>query len=574
VQTPGLDLASVGLPEVWAGCDAWTVFDTDFLDGQRFLSLWRAWQHDSLRPRLLHYVAIASVAPCMATHGAGHHADHHRGDAQELATQLLDRGIGFHRILLSNAQVSLTLCIGDVQTMAGEHVFQADTLLCSAPANKWAAQALARRCKRGTRFWMDTAPISGADAVAIGHLSDWAQAAGFQSDHIPPHAQALCGTFNPRWDIPTSRTPSAHVVPSPGRCAIVGAGIAGASVAHALALRGWQVTVFDQEAHPSGGASGLPAGLAVPHTSADDNPRSRLSRSGSRLLMQHAERLLVRGQDWEPSGVLEKRAEGGALWHRQACWITPAALVQAWLTHPGITFIGNTKVAAIQRADGVWTLRDPQGRDLGGYAVVVLANAMGCAKLLKGFEVGVQIQPDLQDKIAALQAIHGTLSHGTYAEALAGLPETPVNGNGCFIPRVPGAAGTQWFAGSTFEPEIRAASDLGAQHMANMERLNHLLPLEAFDLGETLSRGQVSQWSATRCVTHDRLPLVGPIETTSGSGLWLCAGMGARGLSFSALCAELLVARLGAEPLPVEFSLSGSLDANRVRRKRVDTQPD
>ncbi|MFZ3220859.1 MAG: hypothetical protein WA174_12540, partial [Rhodoferax sp.] len=48
--------------------------------------------------------------------------------------------------------------------------------------------------------------------------------------------------------------------------------------------------------------------------------------------------------------------------------------------------------------------------------------------------------------------------------------------------------------------------------------------------------------------------------------LWLCVGMGSRGLSFTALCAELLAARLGAEPLPVEFSLSRSLDANRVRR--------
>jgi tRNA 5-methylaminomethyl-2-thiouridine biosynthesis bifunctional protein len=44
--------------------------------------------------------------------------------------------------------------------------------------------------------------------------------------------------------------------------------------------------------------------------------------------------------------------------------------------------------------------------------------------------------------------------------------------------------------------------------------------------------------------------------------------MGSRGLSFAALCAELLVARLCAEPLPVEFSLSRNLDANRVRRKQ------
>jgi tRNA 5-methylaminomethyl-2-thiouridine biosynthesis bifunctional protein len=134
---------------------------------------------------------------------------------------------------------------------------------------------------------------------------------------------------------------------------------------------------------------------------------------------------------------------------------------------------------------------------------------------------------------------------------------------------VPSATGEQWLAGSTFEPDALVASDLKAQHVANMERLRQLLPVDGFDLADTLDRGPVGQWSATRCVTHDRLPLVGPIETTSGSGLWLCVGMGARGLSFSALCAELLVARLGAEPLPVEFSLSGSLDANRAQRLRL-----
>jgi tRNA 5-methylaminomethyl-2-thiouridine biosynthesis bifunctional protein len=106
-----------------------------------------------------------------------------------------------------------------------------------------------------------------------------------------------------------------------------------------------------------------------------------------------------------------------------------------------------------------------------------------------------------------------------------------------------------------------------------MERLRRLLPLEGYDLPDTLDRGPVAQWTSTRCITHDRLPLVGPVETTAGPGLWLCVGMGARGLSLSALCAELLAARLGAEPLPVEFSLSRSLDVNRVRRKtasRVD----
>jgi len=567
VPTPVLDLACVDLPDAWAGRDAWTVLDTHFQDGQRFLNLCRTWQRDARRPRLLHYVGIASVVPQVDVHDSAPD-DERRSLARDLADQLRDRGAGFHRILLNHAQVSLTLCIGDAQGMLGEQVFQADTLLCAAPADKWAVQLLARRCKRGTRFWMDTTPPRGTTAATDTQLPGLLQATGFELDSAVRPANALCGTFNPRWNIPTGRTPSHHVAHSPGRCAVIGAGIAGTSVAHALALRGWQVTVFDQEARPAGGASGLPAGLAVPHVSADDNPRSRLSRNGTRLLLQHADRLLVRGQDWEPSGVLEKRADGNALWHPQACWIKPAELVQAWLASTGIAFVGNTQIAALQRTDELWTLHDLQGQDVGRYAVVVLANAMGCAALLNGSGPGVQLKPDLQDKLKALQAVHGTLSHGTYAEALEGLPQTPVNGNGCFIPHVPSARGVQWFAGSTFEPDAMAASDLRTQHTANMERLSQLLPLQGFNLGETLDRGPVAQWSATRCVTHDRLPLVGPVETASGSGLWLCVGMGARGLSFSALCAELLVARLGAEPLPMEFSLSGGLDVNRLRRLR------
>ena len=45
--------------------------------------------------------------------------------------------------------------------------------------------------------------------------------------------------------------------------------------------------------------------------------------------------------------------------------------------------------------------------------------------------------------------------------------------------------------------------------------------------------------------------------------------MGARGLTFSALGAELLLAaRLGGEPWPLESSLARSLDVRRPKRKR------
>ena len=52
-------------------------------------------------------------------------------------------------------------------------------------------------------------------------------------------------------------------------------------MAHSLAVRGWSVTVLDQAPGVGAGASGLPAGLAAPHVSPDDNVLSRITGSPS-----------------------------------------------------------------------------------------------------------------------------------------------------------------------------------------------------------------------------------------------------------------------------------------------------
>lgn len=547
-----LDLACCGLPAAWAGLHAWTVLDTDFQDGQHFLNTWRTWQNDPKRPRMLHYVGIACAAPVFSGSPA-------------LSAQVARLGPGFHRLLLDQAQVSLTLCLGDVAAMLAEQGFQADTLFARESADRWEIQALARRCKRGTRFQMA--------AGSTQDLSNLLSAAGFQTEASSSDTAMCIGRFDPQWAIPNSRTANHQVHTLPARCAVIGAGITGASVAHALAVRGWQVSVFDQAAHPAAGASSLPVGLAVPHVSVDNNPRSRLSLSGTRLLHQHAGQLLVLGQDWDPTGVTERRSDGSTVWHDQACWIRPAQLVQAYLAVPGIRFTGSSKVASLSRGNSAWHLRDAVAHHLGEFDAVVIANAMGCTELLNGLHSMEAIGPELRDKLTALQPFHGTLSHGRYTERICGLPETPVNGNGCFIPNIPSAEGAQWFAGSTFVADAVLAANGTAQHAANMERLQQLLPEQGAHLVETLNRGPVALWSSTRCVTHDRLPLVGAVDGACDPGLWLCVGMGSRGLSFSALCAELLVARLGAEPLPIAASLARSVDVNRVRRRPSVSAP-
>ncbi len=555
------------LPEAWAHQPAWTVLDTDFQHGQHFRTIWLAWQRDAQRPRLLHYVAMAEALPVWLVTCDATGADRQPVGWGALSAQALELGNGFHRLLLDAGRVSLTLCLGDVQRQLAEHVFQADTIFAAPPTDKWAVQLLARRCKRGTRFYFPAKPrqnLSGPTPTVA--LTQWLTAQGFALDQAASEAAVQSGQFNPRWEISTSRSASRQVHQATTHCAVIGAGIAGASAAQALALRGWQVTVFDLDVAPARGASSLPVGLAVPHVSGDDNPRSRLSRSGTRLLAQHAMRLLTRDQDWAPSGVQERRSDGTTLWHADACWIKPSALVRVWLNQPGVHFKGGIQVAALECRADQWHLQDGNGNDLGEFAVVIVANAMGCVPLLKNVPIDSLKEPEFRVTMAALHGIHGTLSLGHYLEPVANLPPTPINGDGCFIPLVPGPEGAQWLAGSTFETDALLAADLPAQHAINMQRVRHLLGDAGTDIVDTLERGPHTQWSSTRCVTHDRLPLVGPVEAASHPGLWMCIGMGSRGLSFSALCAELLVARLGGEPWPIEFSLARSLDVNRVRR--------
>jgi tRNA 5-methylaminomethyl-2-thiouridine biosynthesis bifunctional protein len=564
---------------------SWTVLDTNFQNGQAFLQIWLQWRQDPRRPRMLHYVGIAPVSPqltnvALAEQAPKAHSPLELPHLQQLLAQAcLDRGPGFHRITFNQGQVSLTLCIGPVHTILSEQVCMANTLLAGIPENPWAAQLLARRSQRGARLYMSAVHSDAQPVLAL------LQAAGFQMDaNHPSPSGGLSGTFNPRWTIATSRNPN-RAGTAVARCAVVGAGLAGASIAHALSLRGWQVSVFDQQDQPAAGASGVPAGLAVPQVSLDDSPGSRLSRSGIRLMMQQAQQLLQEGQDWAPSGVMQVNPDGGTQWHTHAAWVKPTRLVQAWLEQPGITFTGLAQIAALVRQGNGWQLHDPHGQSLGTFEVVILANALGSAPLLESLDSSNPqesdgpmgwVAPRLIDKLAALQAVHGTLSHGNYAQPIPGLPAHPVNGKGAFIPHVSGPVhgleAEQWFAGSTFEPHTLTATDRWAQHSVNMERLQTLLPGLGKDLPEKLGRSPVSLWSGTRCVTHDRMPLVGPVDSAGRSGLWLCVGLGSRGLSFSALCAQLLVGRLCAEPLAVEASLAKCLDSQRVRRKRAKTQ--
>lgn len=601
-------MRSVPPARAWQGLPRWQVLDTSFNAGDNFLQTWQLWLRDTQRPRVLHYVALCPRAPQLNDLlSAEHHPVHLLTLAQSLGGHWFGLLPGFHRFLLADGQVILTLCVGDALQSLRQQQFQADEIILS-PAdfsfpgafdgqNSWAVKSLTRLCRRGTTLhgpWP-----AGADGLALS--ATW-RSCGLMTRDEDSHLAAatvdlLQARFDPPWTLKTSRQTATAALPIQ-RCAVIGAGLAGASVAASLARRGWQVRVLDMAAAPAAGASGLPVGLVVPHTSSDDCTLSRLSRAGTRLMLQQAQQFLQDGVHWSASGVLERQvggtpqlpahwppegndwsvpasnvltdadplADGPGLWHPRAAWIKPAELVQAWLRQPGVTFQGDAEVSHLRRHGDVWHLHGSDGRLLCRAERVVFANACAARPLLDalaGHDEGLAQQ---LNRLPATQGMRGVLSwaiHDASTASQVAFPPCPVNGAGSLVPHIPTAQGRAWFMGSTYQPAHHFERDNADNHDRNFEHLQQLLPDLAAHLAARFTSYAINSWKGTRCVTKDRLPLVGPLDDNDTHSLWICAGLGSRGLSFSVLCAELLAARMGAEPLPVEAHLAKALNALR-----------
>lgn len=676
-------LQGCDLPGAWGNRPAWRILETGFQDGVNFLTAWAAWKNDPLRPNLLHYVAITPDAPepRQLEEPTVERLDEHLEMqvaqavpsprarlAELLADQCFGLLPGFHRLTFEQGSVLLTLCIGDLKTLLREQQFVADSVFLGArdaisdanhdfPAwNLWTVKSLARCCRRGTR--VASGPITLALRQALSQSGfETPQTAPIDGPSETTGSDIYSGVYNPRWEPKTSRRLSALQAPLPGSCVVVGGGLAGASVAQALARRGWQVRVLDAALAPAAEASGVPVGLMVPHVSTDDSPRSRLSRAGIRLTLQQARALLVQGQDWGTTGVLERRPGGfrglpptwpaqamawsqpcndlladtawgaglprhaPALWHASAAWIKPAQLVKAWLAQPGVQFQGGACVARIRRAGDAWVLLDAANKVLASANMVVLASAGGTGQLLEqlqnearsGLGTGHDKPADAWASdlaralpgVPPLQAVSGQVSWALQRPADASLlPPYPVNGLGSLVAHVPislsligkptgklssklttqvsgnrdldvgsdmaedddAAEGVAWFAGATYEtPWAGSVPSIAQQHCANFARLQALLPACGHTLADQFNDGSLQAWRNTRHAPADHLPMVGPLMEGDSPTLWIITGLGSRGLSLSVLCAELLAARLGAEPLPLEARLAHKIYSDRKK---------
>jgi tRNA 5-methylaminomethyl-2-thiouridine biosynthesis bifunctional protein len=374
---------------------------------------------------------------------------------------------------------------------------------------------------------------------------------------------------------------------------IIGAGLAGVACAQVFAQRGFEVTVWESANTCAAAASGVPVALFAPSVSADDAPHSRLLRRGVQTLVTELQRLsqdalLKQGQDWCLSGVQErnlrtaKRLPGhwrspvdvpeqqsrylpqlnqhgvhAALWHGMAGWVKPARLVQAWLTHPGI------------HLQTQQTLTAPALHQLLHHSstqAVVLATGADTGALL--FDYFQAEQPALAESFRRrLQTIRGQVQWGLrselvdhlhqrleHADPLSPAPAAPINGQGQWV-----TTPDRWLVGATFQRDDIELKARDKDRSKLLAKLNELLPeLPPTELSALFAQG--SPWVGLRAAQKNRQPWLGQIDVLKNPKLWICAGLGSRGLSLSLLCAQTLANEMqqGLKP-PVSRSLRGEI---------------
>lgn len=556
-------LAGNGLPERWRGRAAFDVLETGFGLGFNFLATWNAWARDPAAPHRLHYRAVDKHPPEVADLERAHRLC---PELEPLAASLRAAWpmlvAGFHRREFSGGQVILTLMFGEVRDVLAECDAQADAIYLDgfAPAANpamWTPE-VCRQLARLSAPAATLATYSAASQVARA-LSD----AGFVIRKAP-------GFGRKREMLLGARPGAAHAVAKSGdkRAIVVGAGLAGSCCAERLAARGYAVRVLERRDGPAHEASGNPAGVLRPILSAGETVATRLSRAafGYALRYLPAEARLSAGLlhlavkpgegdrltallegarfpgDFVRSvTVAEAEALAGCRVGAPGCWfphgaaIAPVTLCAAKLR--GVPAEYGIDVARIEAGDGVWRVSGAEA------PLVILANAADCSRLLS--------QPRLPLAVA-----RGQLTY---------LPERPgvslcaaVTGDG-FVASMAGG----YCAGATFQRGDLDPCVRETDARANLARLETLLPGFAAGLDPARLGGRVA-WRAT---TPDRLPIFGEVAP----GLFVATGLGARGLLWAPLGAELIASLASGEPLPVERSLAQALSPLRffARRERL-----
>ena len=330
----------------------------------------------------------------------------------------------------------------------------------------------------------------------------------------------------------------------PKRVAVMGAGLAGAATARALADKGLAVTVLD----PTGIGTGVPAAVLHPRLSADLGPAGAwrmvaflhafawldgrpgvqstgvLQRPTASAPVERLRRLASTVPDSvacmidaETASKLAGRSMVESLLYPSAATVDVGMLIRGLVDHRGISLVGGD--SAPMDMPAVWAT----GPNPGPFSDLEVAKL-----------------PGQMDRYAIDEP-----------------PTVPVVGHGVFVP----VGGTAW-VGATYEynewPPGRATR-------VNAEKYRHLVGVHP---GPALER-----FRGNRAVTSDRLPVIGrhgasSTADTETEQAWLNLGHGSHGTCTAPFGAEIVASALNGEAAPATVKVLALLRPSRFAERQ------
>jgi tRNA 5-methylaminomethyl-2-thiouridine biosynthesis bifunctional protein len=350
-----------------------------------------------------------------------------------------------------------------------------------------------------------------------------------------------------------------QTVPSNQRIAIIGGGLAGCHTAHALAKRGYEVTLFEQANTLASGASGNAQGIVYGKLSASGDPLGELNRYSLRYAQsfysayweqaaetetednigkacgvlqlsltektQKAHQVIASEVVNDPnnlrhvsateaSRIANTRIGHSALYFPKLGWVNPPKLCEWLIQHPNIDIVSNTQITALaftelkskalQHNNTRWRLHACSTIDdsvsTHEFDAVVIANAYDAARFT-------------QTKDLPVKQIRGQVSHYP-STPLSDQLHTVVCGKAYIAPSSQG----MHCLGASFNLHDNSPTLHPRDHQQNIDNITSQVPdlieQDVSARSDDVINSKVAALDGRvsfRCVTPDYLPIVGAV---------------------------------------------------------------
>ena len=563
-ETRAVFLTGCGLPDAWNGRETFTIGETGFGTGLNFLAAWDLWRQTRPSPTaFLHFVSYEGFPLAKEDAERALAAWPELADLSERLIAVWPGPVrGVRHFIWPDEGVTLTLHLADIAESFPDSVYHADAWFLDgfSPAKNeamWAPDLFK---------WVSERSVPGAPAATFtvaGAVRRGLAEAGFSVAKAPGHGRKR-ERLEARLATPPAPQPDVYglsrPLPRASRVAILGAGIAGASAAHALAQLGAEPVIFDPADGPASGGSGNPMGLVMPRLDAGDTVQARLLVDAY-LAARHVYQGRPGVTETEVRQVPKDEAEtarfeklladpplpledlealaGGGLLHKRALIVEPAKLIPSLLE-------------GVEQYYGEAPDVNLPARTVNGapFDAIILANGMAAGGMLPWLGLEARMgQVDFTEGPA--DAPPFAMASGTYALAL----------------------GRSRLWGATFD---KVAPDTApfTSDAARAENLSGVEALSPYWVRDAHGNG-IGSRASLRATTTDRLPLIGAVpdhdaflDAFAGmrkgrpadadapllDRVFISSGFGARGFTWGPWAGSILAARLCGAPAPASRS--------------------